>query len=69
MHSMRLEPTKLILVGTRTTYQATGDAGLKPLDDPRGTAPARREGINRSKPEATPRREVTQANCHHLCPQ
>ena len=28
MHSVRLEPTKLILIGTRTTYQATGDAGL-----------------------------------------
>ena len=27
MHSVRLEPTKLFLVGTRTTYQATGDAG------------------------------------------
>ena len=27
MHSVRLEPTKLIMVGTRTTYQATGDAG------------------------------------------
>ena len=27
IHSARLEPTKLILVGTRTTYQATGDAG------------------------------------------
>ena len=28
-HSVRLEPTKLILliVGTRNTYQATGDAG------------------------------------------
>ena len=26
MHSVRLEPTKLILIGTRTTYQATGDA-------------------------------------------
>ena len=25
MHSVRLEPTKLILRGTRTTYQATGD--------------------------------------------
>ena len=24
---VRLEPTKLILVGTRTTYQSTGDAG------------------------------------------
>ena len=24
---MRIEPTKLIIVGTRTTYQATGDAG------------------------------------------
>ena len=23
---MRLEPTKLVLIGTRTTYQATGDA-------------------------------------------
>ena len=29
MHSVRLEPTKLILIGTRTTYQATGDAGKK----------------------------------------
>ena len=28
MHSVRLEPTKLILIGTRTTYQATGDASL-----------------------------------------
>ena len=27
MHSLRIEPVKLILVGTRTTYQATGDAG------------------------------------------
>ena len=26
VHSVRLEPTKLILVGTRTTYRATGDA-------------------------------------------
>ena len=26
MHSVRLEPTKLILIGTRTTYQATGEA-------------------------------------------
>ena len=26
MHSVRNEPTKLILVGTRITYQATGDA-------------------------------------------
>ena len=26
MHSVRLEPTKLMLIGTRTTYQATGDA-------------------------------------------
>ena len=25
-HSVRIEPTKLIIVGTRTTYQATGDA-------------------------------------------
>ena len=25
---MRLEPTKLVLIGTRTTYQATGDAGI-----------------------------------------
>ena len=25
MHSVRLEPTKLILICTRTTYQATGD--------------------------------------------
>ena len=28
MHSMRLEPPKLIIAGTRATYQATGDAGL-----------------------------------------
>ena len=28
MHSVRLEPTILILVGTRTTYQATGVAVL-----------------------------------------
>ena len=27
MHPVRLEPTKLSLIGTRTTYQATGDAG------------------------------------------
>ena len=28
MHSVvRIEPAKLILVGTRITYQATGDAG------------------------------------------
>ena len=26
MHSVRLEPTKLILAGTQTTYQANGDA-------------------------------------------
>ena len=25
MHSARLEPTKLILIDTRTTYQTTGD--------------------------------------------
>ena len=31
MHSVRLEPTKLILIGTRTTYQATGDAGTTAL--------------------------------------
>ena len=27
MHSGRIELAKLILVGTRITYQATGDAG------------------------------------------
>ena len=27
MHSVRIELAKLILVGTRMTYQATGDAG------------------------------------------
>ena len=27
VHSVVIEPTKLILVGTRITYQATGDAG------------------------------------------
>ena len=26
MHSVRIEPTNLILVGTNITYQATGDA-------------------------------------------
>ena len=26
MHSVRLEPTKSVLIGSRTTYQATGDA-------------------------------------------
>ena len=25
MHSVRLEPTKLILIGSRTTYQVTGE--------------------------------------------
>ena len=29
MHSERLEPTKLILGGTRATYQAAGNAGNK----------------------------------------
>ena len=29
MHSVRLEPTKVILIGTWTTYQATGDASLR----------------------------------------
>jgi len=29
MHSVRLELTKLILTGSRTTYQATGDAGVQ----------------------------------------
>ena len=28
MHSVRLELTNLILIRTRTTYEATGDAGL-----------------------------------------
>ena len=28
MHSVRIELAKLILVGTRITYQATGDAGM-----------------------------------------
>ena len=27
MHSVRVEPTKSILVGTRITYQDSGDAG------------------------------------------
>ena len=27
MHSVRIELAKMILVGTRITYQATGDAG------------------------------------------
>ena len=31
MHSVRLEPTKLIFIGTRTTFQATGDAGVLTL--------------------------------------
>ena len=28
MHSVRIELAKLILVGRRITYQATGDAGI-----------------------------------------
>ena len=28
MHSVRIELAKLVLVGTRITYQATGDAGI-----------------------------------------
>ena len=28
MHSVRIELAKLILVGTRITYQATGDADM-----------------------------------------
>ena len=28
VHWVRIEPTKLILVSTRITYQATGDAGI-----------------------------------------
>ena len=28
MHSVRIELTKLTLVGTRITYQATGDGGM-----------------------------------------
>ena len=28
MHSVRIELAKLILAGTRITYQATGDAGF-----------------------------------------
>ena len=28
VHSVRIELAKLILVGTRITYQATGDSGL-----------------------------------------
>ena len=31
MHSVRLEPTKLILIGTRTTYQASGGAYALPV--------------------------------------
>ena len=32
MHSVSLEPTTLISIGTRTTYQPTGDAGMCNLD-------------------------------------
>ena len=28
MHSVGLEPPKMILISTRTTYQAAGDAGI-----------------------------------------
>ena len=31
MYSVRLEPTELILIGTRTTYQATGGVGAVAL--------------------------------------
>ena len=43
MHSVRIEPTKLILVGMRETYQAPGDAGTTAMqvvsgyDDPTHT--------------------------------
>ena len=35
VHSVRIELAKLMLVGTRITYQATGDAGYSifPLDE------------------------------------
>ena len=33
MHSVRIEPTKLILVGTRIAYQVAGDAGWKVLNN------------------------------------
>ena len=32
MHSVRIELAKLILVGTRITYQATGDVGIIPIN-------------------------------------
>ena len=28
MHSVRIEPAKLISIGTRIAYQATGDGGM-----------------------------------------
>ena len=34
MHSVGLEPTKLILIGTRTTYQTTGGTGSLKEDEP-----------------------------------
>ena len=33
MHSVGLEPAKLILIGTQTTYQATADAGMRMYGD------------------------------------
>ena len=44
MHSVSLEPTELILLGTRTIYQATGDAGL-PM---RGTILNRTHGTHKN---------------------
>ena len=32
VHSVTIEPTKLVFVGTRITYQATGDAGVLSID-------------------------------------
>ena len=52
MHSLRLEPTKWILIGTRTTYQATGDAGL-------GLGLGLGLGMSRQKTIATTREPAT----------
>ena len=50
MHSVRIEIVKLILVGTRITYQATGDAGFM-YNKCRTTTPLPHTIYNASRPK------------------
>ena len=58
VHSMRINPPKMVFVGTRTTHQATGDAGYGKvyLDDISPKAPFSscmplRHGLEKVGPE------------------